>query len=81
MICWSSWSEIRLALRCIFMLHTMTMKADELKRRREKLGFTQEELAKRLGMQRLSVIRWETGQTKVPKSIELALKQIESQER
>jgi DNA-binding XRE family transcriptional regulator len=57
------------------------MKPEEMRRKRERLGLTQEELAKRLGVQRLSVIRWENGQTKISKSIDLAIRQIETQEK
>lgn len=57
------------------------MTPEQFRKKRERLGMTQEELAKRLGVQRLSVIRWETGQTKIRKGIELAIKQIESEEK
>jgi transcriptional regulator with XRE-family HTH domain len=56
------------------------MKGTELKTLREKLDLTQESLAKRLGVKRLSVIRWETGKTAIPTTVELALKEIARQE-
>ena len=56
------------------------MKAEELKRKREKLNMTQDELAKRLDVKRLTIIRWENGQTNIPKVVELAMKEIERQE-
>jgi transcriptional regulator with XRE-family HTH domain len=57
------------------------MDGDTLRRKRERLGLTQEELAKRLGRKRLSIIRYESGESAVPKVIELALKTIEAEER
>ena len=48
---------------------------------RERLELTQEELAKRLGRKRLSIIRYESGKADIPKAIELALKAIEAEER
>jgi transcriptional regulator with XRE-family HTH domain len=63
------------------MIHPLlTVKGSELKARRDRLGFTQEELAKRLDVKRLSIIRWESDQVEIPRTVELALKEIERQE-
>lgn len=51
--------------------------ADELKRKRERLGMTQAELAKRLGITKITVLRYENGQTDIPRVVELAMKEIE----
>ena len=51
--------------------------ADELKRKRERLGLTQAELAKRLGITKITILRYENGQTKIPRVVELAMKEIE----
>ena len=40
----------------------------------ERLGLTQAEMAKRLGKNRITVIRYESGETPVPKAVEMALK-------
>jgi len=56
------------------------MKGEDLKRKRERLNLTQDELAKRLDVKRLTIIRWENGQVDIPKIAELALKEIERQE-
>lgn len=53
------------------------MAPEELKRKRERLGLTQAELAKRLGIAKLTVLRYENGQTPIPRIVELALKEIE----
>ena len=50
------------------------------RRKRKRLGLTQEELAKRLGKKRLSLIRYEKDGAVSPKAIELALKAIEAEE-
>jgi DNA-binding XRE family transcriptional regulator len=42
---------------------------------------TQEKLAKRLGINRMTIIRYESGESPVPKSIEMAMKLIEAEER
>jgi transcriptional regulator with XRE-family HTH domain len=57
------------------------MKADDLRRKREQLGLTQEELAKHLGVKRLSVIRWENGQTEIDKILERAMRDLERELR
>jgi transcriptional regulator with XRE-family HTH domain len=51
--------------------------ADELKRKRERLGLTQAELAKRLGITKITILRYENGQTEIPRVVELAMKEIE----
>jgi DNA-binding transcriptional regulator YiaG len=43
----------------------MTMKADEIKDIRQKLGLTQLEMAEKLGCRRASVSDWETGRRKI----------------
>jgi transcriptional regulator with XRE-family HTH domain len=63
------------------MIHPLlTVNGAELRARRDRLGFTQEELAKRLDVKRLSIIRWESDQVEIPRTVELALKEIERQE-
>ncbi len=52
----------------------------DLKKKRERLGLTQVELARRLGVERITVIRWEGGKTEIPRTVELALREIERQE-
>ena len=55
------------------------MTGDELKRKRERLGMTQEELGKRLDVTKMSVLRYEQSKS-IPKVVELAIKEIERQE-
>jgi DNA-binding XRE family transcriptional regulator len=57
------------------------MDKDTFRRKRERLRVTQEELAKLLDMNRITIIRYESGETPIPKSIELALKAIEAEAR
>ena len=57
------------------------MDKDTFRRKRERLGLTQEELAKRLGKNRLTIIRYESGDSLVPKAVEMALKLIETKEK
>ena len=54
----------------------MDMTADQLKRKRRDLGLTQVELAKRLGVTRLTVVRWETGVHKIPYATGELIKQM-----
>jgi DNA-binding XRE family transcriptional regulator len=57
------------------------MDKDTFRRKRDRLGLTQEEMAKRLGKNRLTIIRYESGHTPVPKAVELAFKVIEAEEK
>jgi transcriptional regulator with XRE-family HTH domain len=57
------------------------MDKDTFRRKHERLGLTQEEIAKRLGKNRISIIRYESGETPVPKAVEMALKLVEAEER
>ena len=57
------------------------MDKDTFRRKRERLGLTQEELAKRLDMNRSTIIRYESGESPIPKAVEMALKVIEEEEK
>lgn len=57
------------------------MKSDDLKRRREALGLTQEQLARELDVAVMTVSRWERGVNPIPHYIELALEAIEARRR
>lgn len=57
------------------------MDKDTFRRKRERLGLTQEELAKRLGKSRPMIARYESGEFPVPKTVELAMKAIEAEEK
>ncbi len=54
---------------------------DTLGRKSERLGLTQEELAKRLGKSRPMIARYESGEFPVPKTVELAFRTIEEEEK
>jgi len=56
------------------------MDKDTFKRKREHLDMTQEQLAQRLGINRITVIRYESGDSPIPKAVEMALKLIEREE-
>jgi transcriptional regulator with XRE-family HTH domain len=47
--------------------------ADELRRWREGRGISQSDLARRLGVDRVTVARWETGARQPPPFLRLAL--------
>jgi repressor LexA len=53
------------------------MKPEDLKRRREALGLTQEQLARELEVTVITVSRWERGVHAVPHYIALALEALE----
>ena len=61
----------------MFVCIVIMMEGTELKKKREKLGFTQTELADILGVKMNTVYRWESGILSVPKSIELAMETVE----
>jgi DNA-binding XRE family transcriptional regulator len=53
----------------------------ELKEARSSLGLTQEKLATELGVHRFTVLRWESGEHKIPRMLDLALKQLKREHR
>jgi transcriptional regulator with XRE-family HTH domain len=57
------------------------MDQNAFKRKRERLGMTQEEISKRLGKNRITIIRYESGESPIPKAVELAVKAIEAEEK
>jgi len=57
------------------------MDKNTFRRKRNRLGLTQEELAKRLGKSRPTIARYEAGDFPVPKAIEMALKVVEEEEK
>ena len=52
----------------------------ELKEARARLNFSQERLAFELGVNRVTVIRWETGVYRIPNMLALALKHLERED-
>ena len=50
------------------------MKAEEFKKIRKELGYTQEQVAELLGYTRRMVINWERGDNDVPKVVNLCLR-------
>ena len=54
------------------------MKGNELREWRRKQGLTQEELAKCLGVIRVTIARWETDVRAVPSFLPLALEALEN---
>lgn len=52
------------------------MHGNELRKMRQALGLSQEQLAEKLGYTRRSVIRYEDGSSPVPSVVEMALKQL-----
>jgi len=57
------------------------MKPEELKRHREALEMTQDDLARELGVKMMTVSRWERGVYPIPRHIALALEAIEMKRR
>ena len=52
------------------------MSPKKLRKLRERVGLSQEELARRLGVTRVTVTRWENGTRRPSKIAELALRNI-----
>lgn len=52
-----------------------------LRRRRERLGLTQAQLAEAMGVTWNTVARWETGQRRIPKIASILLRYLESDPR
>ena len=57
------------------------MNGDELRQRREGLGMTQEQLAKALGVNTMTVSRWERDVRSIPPHLTLALEAIEIKQK
>lgn len=53
------------------------MSPQEMKRRREALGLTQAQLARELGLDSITVSRYERGVHPIPRTVELAFEMIE----
>ena len=52
------------------------MTQDEIRQLRQKLGLTQEEFARRLGVSWNTIARWETGTRKPGKFAQIVLRQM-----
>lgn len=50
------------------------MDSSEFKKIRESLGFTQENFGEKIGKERASIQRYESGQIEIPKTVELLLR-------
>ncbi len=57
------------------------MSGRELKAARKRLGLTQAELAKAVGVQRVTVARWEARLRKIPPMLTLAMKTLSKERR
>lgn len=55
------------------------MTKEELAALRERLELTQQQLAERLGVDRVTIARWETGTRAIPAFLGLALETVERQ--
>ena len=65
----------------VTVCYNAAMDKDTFRRKRERLGLTQEEIAKRLDINRGTIIRYESGETPIPKAVEMAFKVIEAEEK
>ena len=54
-----------------------TMKSQDLKRIREELGLTQQQLAEALQTTRVSVARYEAGMRRIPGMVQVAIEQLQ----
>ena len=78
---WSDRTVFILARISHILLQSGEMDNATFKRKRKRLGLTQEELAKRLDINRMTIIRYESGESAVPKPVEMAMKLIEAEEK
>jgi transcriptional regulator with XRE-family HTH domain len=58
------------------MTYLPTVTADQVRRLRKSLGYTQAELAALLGVHKLTVSAWEIGRRNVSRPTEIALKSL-----
>ena len=63
------------------MTYISVMVGEELKRWREKLEMTQAELAKRLKVDVMTVSNWERDKRRIPEFLDLALREIERENK
>jgi transcriptional regulator with XRE-family HTH domain len=57
------------------------MDADELREKRKELKTTQAQLAKALGVNIMTVSRWERGPRSIPPYLSLSLEAVEAQQK
>ena len=57
------------------------MTGEQVRRTRKRMGFTQAELAERMGTTRVTVARWEIGLVPVPKMAAILLRLLAQQAR
>jgi len=57
------------------------MRPAELKALRKNLGMSQAQLAEKLGIDRVTVARWESGMRNIPPMLALALKALKPKRR
>jgi DNA-binding transcriptional regulator YiaG len=62
------------------MIYSAFMTGDELRKAREDLGMTQEQLAKTLGIASNTVARWERNERSIPPYLYLALQTVEREQ-
>jgi len=55
--------------------------AQDLKQRREMLGYTQQSFAQKLGLARRTVQYYESGEHDIPRTVELALQALELEQK
>ena len=63
------------------VIYFASMDGSELRRRRERLRMTQEQLARELGVAPNTVARWERGERSIPPHLALALNALESKKK
>ena len=66
-------------MKCLRYLQVMT--GDELKQEREKMGLTQQALADALGVDVMTISRWERDVRTIPPYLPLALESIHRNQR